>query len=233
MALFPTYQQSIFALDPAAGLNASNQWKDSGPYQLDVSPQGYAAPAYGISDGPSGAKRITFNGANQYGNIPSALYTYAPTTVATVAVVLRHNAPAAVDRILSLRSDGPFRGLELYCSTAERLALEGADGATTSGDRAAADIPLTGRTRVHIVTAQSGLVGSGLGLWNDRVQVATTHVGVAGAVWSYGPTIPKIGTYAPVPSAYFDGDLYFLGIWNFVWTDSEAKAFSDYWLNRT
>lgn len=236
MAIFPTYQQACFALDPAAGLNAANQWKDSGPYQLDCSPQGYAAPAYGISNGPSGAPKINFDGATQRGqmaaDVMARFYTIAPTTALTFAVVARYNAPAASDRIFNCRNGAATRGIQLMCTTANRLIVEAYDAAGVGAlTFDTADVPLAQRTRVSIMAVGGSSTTLRYG-WHDRVGWAQTAFNTTGA-WTYDTAVvPYIGE-ATGGGGRFDGDLYFLGLWPFVWTDSEAKAFSDYWIDRT
>lgn len=239
MAIFPTYQQACFALDPAAGLNASNQWKDSAPYQLDVVPVNFVAPGYGITQGASGAPYILFNGTTQRGTLSIAgeaarFYAVAPTTQGTVAIVARHTAPAATDKIFSCENVGATRGINVSMNTAARIQFYGYDaaGALTFYPYEPDDSPYESRTRVTILSGRC--TDAFAARWVDR-QGRTPGYAIAaspGPIAYDAATIPTVGC-RPDGFHFFDGNLYFLGIWPFVWSDSEAKAFSDYWIDRT
>ena len=229
MALFPTPQESCFYLDPNAGLDDANNWRDLSPYQLNVLPVGYAAPAYGIFTGPSGAKAISFNGANQRGTLPLRWYTNAPTTAVTVAVVARYNAPAASDRIFNATNAGGTLGFVLRHSVAERLHLYCLDAvsAVTLESIESDDAPLTSRTRVSVLSARQSTALR----WVDRVGRAATGSANANPVAYDVAGVPTVGAVGG-GGAYFDGDLYFLGIWPRLFTDAEAKAMSDWLRNQ-
>lgn len=230
MALFPTPQESCFYLDPNAGLTDGNLWKDSGPHGLHVTPVNFTAPNWGISTGPSGAKMITFNGTNQRGTLPLRWYTNAPTTAVTVAVVARYNAPAASDRIFNATNAGGTLGFVLRHSVAERLHLYCLDAvsAVTLESIESDDAPLTSRTRVSVLSARQSTALR----WVDRVGRAATGSANANPVAYDVAGVPTVGAVGG-GGAYFDGDLYCLGIFSRVWSDSEAKAFADYWRERT
>jgi hypothetical protein len=179
--------------------------------------------------GPSGAPRITFNGANQYGILPTRFYNVMPTTQMTVACVARFSAPAANDRIFSARNIAGTTGMEMFhnAANAERLT---ASGFPTGGVSDSADIPLSQRSRVIVMATNS--LATLVYAWADGVQ---RSVGATGGVatWVSGGDVPCIGSYSsPPPNLLFDGDLYFLGIWPLVFTDSEARAFSAFWMDR-
>ena len=236
--LWPSYQQAVFALDPAAGLTDGNLWKDSGPNGFDWTPNAnYAAPAYGIAPGPSGAPYIGFNGANQYGTLAAAPMARFYATCAgvarfTVAIVARHNAPAANDIIFNTMDGGGTRGLILRYLAAERLFLRGLDAAAAASLYAleSTDASYTSRTRVTILSA----FGADAYGWVDGVQRTMTFptAGNGNAVGWNAAIVPTVGAFSG-GGFYFDGDLYFLGIWPLIFTDSEARAFSAYWMDRT
>lgn len=241
MAIFPTYQQACFALDPAAGLNAANQWIDSSPFGLSVSPQGYAAPAYGISNGPSGAPRITFDGAGNYGTIAAPnnarFFANGPRNEATIVVVARHVDVVAGARLFSSTNAGLTRGFDISRvpgGSVNQLECRGysAAGAVCVLPRDGDDSPYTNRTRVTIL---SGRGADALARrWIDGVGRTATYPVAANAdpVGYDAAVVPTIGRHS-AGGFVFAGDLYFLGIWPFVWSHSEAQAFSDYWQEKT
>lgn len=232
MPLFPGPSDSCLYIDPNAGLTDDNLWRDLSPFACHVTPVGYAAPAYGIATGPSGAKMITFNGANQWGTLPVRFYANAPLNTLTVAAVMRHNSPLASDRIFSCENGAGTRGFVFSMSTAERTRIGASDaaGAACINTNESTDAPYTSRTRVTIFSATSLVAASRC--WVDRVGV-TTAVGVNGNPIAYDlATTPNVGRFTG-GGLLFDGDLYFLGIWGRIWSDQESKAFSDYWRNVT
>lgn len=232
MALFPTPQESCFYLDPAAGLDASNNWIDSSPFGLNVTPVGYAAPNYGITTGPSGAKCITFNGANQRGTLPLRFYNNAPVGDFTIACVARHNAPANLDYIFFGHNNAWTRGIGLTVSpTAERMMARSYDAAgafTTWTD--AASVPFTGRTRVSVLSlSPAGSTGRS---WHDRVGVAGAFAGSTNPIAYDVAAVPVIGSWSAGAGNFFDGNLYLLAIWPRLFSSQEAVAFSDYWMGQ-
>lgn len=238
MALWPTPQESCFYLDPNAGLDDAGNWRDLSPYQLNVLPVGYAAPAFGIFTGPSGAKAISFNGANQYGELPAVaqarFYANAPTSLLTCAIVARHANPLVVRRFFDCRNAGGTRGFVFDYSSvsAERVDLLAQGGGVGPEVYDTADAPLSQRTRVSIVSIDT-INAANRGIWHDRNQVASTRV-VGSSAIEYDTAIPvRVGCYTAAVNFLFTGDLYCLSIYNRVWSDAESKAFSDFWLNRT
>lgn len=236
MAIFPTYQQAIFALDPAAGLNVANQWKDSAPSQLDITPNAnFVAPSYGIGNGPSGAPKINFNGTNQCGAMSAAVaarfFTIAPSGPMTAVVVARHNAPAISDRIFSCTTAASTRGFNVSMSTAERLQFASYDAGGLLGQYVveADNAPLTSRTRVTIL----GFNGLAFYRWVDRDGRLAVGGGNGNPIAYDNTVLPIVGAHIGGAALFFDGDLYFLGFWPFVFSDQEAKAMSDYWREKT
>lgn len=232
--LWPGPEKSCLYLDPAAGLTDGNLWKDSGPYGLHVTPVGYAAPNYGLSLGPSGAPRITFNGANQYGTLPLRFYATAPVGAFTAVCVARHNAPANLDQVFFAHNNGWTRGISLLITpSAERMQIRSFDAAgAVSTWTDAASVPLTQRTRVSILSLSQ--VGSSGRSWHDEVGVAGAFAGSTNPIAYDAAAVPTIGAWVGGAGNFFDGDLYFLGIWGgIVFTNSEAKAFSAFWMDRT
>lgn len=230
--LFPGPERSCFWLDPAAGLTDGGLWKDSSPYGLHVTPVGYASPAYGISTGPSGAKRITFNGAQQ-GDLPLAFWASFPSAAATWVMVARHTAAANGERIFFARSGAPFNGMELIVAPGNRLRVNGYSAGNNTGCVHTADVPLAGRTRVTILSCTAPTAARIIGGWTDRDGVAMTDVAGAGvSAWgSSVGTVPNIGSAAG--GNFWAGDLYFLALFPFIFTHSEAVAMSDFWRDRT
>lgn len=85
-------------------------------------------------------------------------------------------------------------------------------------------------TRVSVHSA--GRLGSISGGWWDRNKLSTTYVTANTNPIGYDTTVvPAVGAFTG-GSAFFTGDIYFLGIWPRVWTSQESRAFCDYWLNR-
>jgi len=236
--LWPGPDSACYYLDPSAGLTDGGLWKDSSRFGLHCTPVGYAAPNWGYSLGPSGAPRITFDGAAQYGTIAAPanarFFTAAPLTEMTIAVVARHNSPAAGDRIFSCNDAVSTRGFGFAMQAAAVMQIAGynAVGALifypVEGDNG----PYISRTRLTILSGRC--VDATARRWVDGVGRVTTY-GVAAAP---GPiaydtaVVPTVGRHTS-GGLYFDGDLYFLGIWPLVFTDSEARAFSAYWMDRT
>lgn len=235
--MWPGPEKSCLYIDPAAGLSAANQWRDLSPYQLDVQPIGYAAPAYGISDGPSGAKRITFDGAAQYGEIIQgaarfhALYPFASVTT---AAVVKYNTHAVSNRIFADFSTGPSRGMQWEHWANGRMELIGADAAAaTSGLLEDPSGPLIPRVRV-LINATVTTTSTSRYAWRDGVQGTTTSNGAGVGPWVAGVNNPRIGSQGNLVGSLLDGDLYFLGIWlNMIWTHAEAVAFTNYWRDQT
>jgi hypothetical protein len=240
MAIFPGPDKSCLYIDPAAGLTDGGLWKDSSPYGLHCTPVGYAAPAYGIATGPSGAKMITFNGANQYGQMDAGtaarFYLNQPRTAITFALVARHNAPAVSDRIFAARTNAPLSGIELAMGDASvnRIQALGFDGAGTwSGATDTADSQLSGRTVVSLISTTAGIVAQTNREWHSRNGVAVSSTGGSGIpIWAVAVALPCVGSGTGIGN-FFDGYLYHLSIFPFVFTHSEAQAFSDFWMDRT
>jgi hypothetical protein len=238
MAIFPGPDKSCFYLDPAAGLTDGGLWRDSSKYGLHVTPVGYAAPAYGIATGPSGAKMITFNGANQYGEFPAAasarFHALYPFSSVTVAAVVKYTSHAGSNRLFADYSAGPGRGMQYDHWSAGRMELTGVDSAAAvSGLLEGASGPLIPRVRVLVgatVTGTSVLRYA----WRDGIQGTTAANGAGVGPWVASVNNPRVGCASHAVAELLDGDLYFLGIWlNVIWTHSEAVAFSDYWRDRT
>lgn len=226
---FPGPKDSVFWLDPAAGLTSDNKWVDSGPCSLHVSPVNFTSPNYGIATGPSGAKYIAFNGTTQRGTLPLRFYTTAPTAAFSVVCVARHNAPANLDQIFFAHNNAWTRGISLLITpTAERMQIRSfsaAGVASTWTD--AASVPLTQRTRVSVLSlSPTGSVGYS---WHDRTGVAGAFAGGTAAPGYDAAAVPTIGAWVGGAGNFFDGDLYFLALFPFVFTHAEAVAMSD-WL---
>jgi len=229
--LWPGPDSACFYLDPSAGLTDGGLWKDSSRFGLHCTPVGYAAPNWGYSLGPSGAPRIGFNGANQTGALPLRFYLNAPTTAVTFALVARHNNPTAGDRVFSCVNAGNVRGIEMTSPTSARMGITGYDGAVLCAySSEATDSGYVGRTRVTILAVEQA--GSLARRWVDGVGLTPFFLGNVNPIAYDTAVVPTIGTH-PFAAVYFDGDLYFLGIWPLVFTDSEAKAFSAFWMDRT
>lgn len=235
----PAYLDSVFVLDPAAGLTAGNLWRDSGPHRLDVTPQaGFVAPNYGIVLGPSGAPCIRFTGAaNVYGLMSGAaqarFYAVAPTTAMTLAIVARHTTPAVSNRIFYARNAGATRGIfaAYMGASAERINLYGYDAAATACIvQDTANVPLTGRTRISSYS-ESIADTTMRYVWHDGQGYAATVAGAAAAI-AYDTTIVPVVGAATGGGFPFVGDLYFMGLWPRTWSLAEYQAFYRYWADR-
>lgn len=229
----PSYQDACFVLDPNAGLTDGNLWVESSRNGLHVTPVNFTAPNYGIARTSKGAAYITFNGTTQYGTVPLRFYDRQPITALTFVVVAHYNSTSAAnDRLFSARSSAPLRGIELSVgsTSANRLDALGFDGlGAWSGCQMAADWDLVSRRVVSIVGMTAGITNQSLLSVHDGDTVATLALGGSVvASWSTGPTAPLVGAMTGL-SNYFDGALYFLGIWPRLFTDREACAMST-WL---
>jgi len=234
--LWPGPDSACFYLDPSAGLTDGGLWKDSSRFGLHCTPVGYAAPNWGYSLGPSGAPRITFDGANQYGEFPAAasarFHALYPFSSVTVAAVVKFTSHAVSNRIFADYSAAPARGMQFEHWANGRMELIGADAAAaTSGLLEDPSGPLIPRVRV-LVDATITSTGVSRYAWRDGVQGTTTANGAGAGPWVAGANNPRVGAQSNVVASLLDGDLYFLGIWPLVFTDSEARAFSAFWMDR-
>lgn len=234
--LWPGPEKSCLYLDPAAGLDSTNKWIDSSPLRLNITAAaGYVTPNWGLAIGPSGAPYIAFNGVNNRGTMAAApmarfYAALAGQTSFTCAVVARHNAPAFGDMIFAAQNPGQTLGIAVWNAAAERLSAYALDagGAVASRSLEANDAPLLSRTRVTVLASS----GAAAWRWVDGQGRAATAGGNGNPIAVDAAAIPTIGSFVGGGN-YFDGSLYFLGLWvGLVFTDSEAKAFSAYWLDR-
>ncbi len=221
-------------IDPADGLDASNRWVESSGNGLNALPgAAYAAPAYGMALGPSGAPYILAGGvANSNATLPLWFYTRAPTTGVTVALVQRFTSPLAADFVFSCVNAGVTRGLAVDFSTAERLRIRAYDAAgAVMSCTMTADGPLTGRTRVVVLAMEQA--GSLARAWLDGQGVAATFAGSLNAIAYDAAVVPTLWSIVGGAGNNNDGNAYTFQIDGRAWTDSEAKAFSAFWLDRT
>jgi hypothetical protein len=229
MALWPGPTSSCFYLDPAAGLTDGNLWKDSSPYGLHVTPVNYAAPNYGLSLGPSGAPRITFDGASQYGTLPLRFFNKAPGAECTFVVVARYSG-AVQGRIFCARSAG-LLGFEVI-RVADKISMNGWDvGGTQREAIETNNTPLTERTRVSIVSSAVGAVPPLARCWQDGAGRAVTSAN-NGGVWTAAVDLPCVGRFSYLNIEYLAFDLYHLAIYPLIFTHQEALACSAYWMDR-
>jgi len=211
--------------------------REGGRLDLHITPVNLAAPAYGL--GTNGkTNRWRLDGVNQYGYLSSLFgimpqwrwFDNAPTTALTVGIVARWNAPAANDVIFSCLNAGPTRGMAVRLSTAERVQIAAYDAAgAISTCTMSADAPLTGRTRVVMMAMEQA--GSLARAWVDGQGVAAAFAGSLLPVAYDWALLPALGSI-PGGGNYHDGDFFAICIWPLIFTDSEAKAFSDYWRDR-
>jgi hypothetical protein len=231
MALFPTPQESCFYLAPE--LTDTGLWRDLSPFGLHGTVGGgYAGPAYGITTGPSGAKYIACDGANDNGTLPLRFYTNAPTTAITVALVQWFNAPAADDRVFDCVNAGVTRGFAVDFSAAARLRIRAYDAAgAVKSCTLTADAPFVSRTRVVVLTMEPAR--SYAAAWVDRVQVAATFAGSTTPIAYDAAVVPTLFSIVGGAGNFNDGGVYALAVDDRVWSHAEAVAFCDYWRDRT
>ena len=220
-------------LDPADGLTDANRWAESSGNGLNPLPNvNYAAPAYGLAIGPSGAPYILANGVNQLATLPLWFYTRAPTTGITVALVQKFTSPFANDIIFDCTNVAATRGLAIELPVAERLSIRAYDAAgAVMRCTMTADGPLTGRTRVVVLAMEQA--GSLARVWLDGQGVAATFAGSLLPIAYDVATVPLLFRSTGGAWGYNDASVYTVQIDNRVWTDSEALAFSAYWMDRT
>ena len=226
MALFPGPQQSVFWHD-FEGLTDGNLFKDLGPYGLHATPQaGFVAPNYGLARNTHGKGYANFTGAaNVYATLPLRFYNYAPTAQYTYVLVAQHDATGAGGFVFYCRNGGATRGMFLYHNAAQRLnsiSYDATGGNTQLGD--AADVPLSPRTRTSLYSMnRPWVMGT---IWHDRVAFAPAWGGGVTTGIAYDTAVvPTIGAQSG-PANYFVGRMYWLILFPFVFTDSEAKAMS-------
>lgn len=231
MALWP--KPNSLLIDPADGLMVGNLWVDSSGRGLHATPgAGYAAPNYGLAVGPSGAPYILCDGATVNGTLPLSFYASAPTSGLTVALVQRFTSPLAADFVFSCVNAGVTRGLAVDFSTADRLRIRAYDAAgAVLSCTMTADGPLTGRTRVVVLSMQQA--GSLARAWVDGQGVAATFAGSLLPIAYDAAVVPTLFSIVGGAGNYDDGNCYLLGLDSRAWTDSEAKAFSAFWMDRT
>ena len=220
-------------IDPADGLTDANRWAESSGNGLHALPgAAYAAPAYGLAPGPSGALYILAGGtANYNATLPLWFYASAPTTGMTVCLVQKFTAPAASDFIFSSVNPGVTRGLAVDFSTADRLRIRAYDAAgAVMTCTMTADGPLTGRTRVIVLAMEQA--GSLARAWVDREGVAATFAGSLNPIAYDAVVVPTLFSIVGGAGNYDDGNCYTVQIDNRVWSDSEARAFSAFWMDR-
>jgi hypothetical protein len=232
MALWP--KANVLLFDPDCGLTDANRWKECSGLGLHALPgAAYAAPAYGIAPGPSGAKYILAGGAaNNNAVLSTDFYLRAPTTGLTVCLVQRFSVPTAADFVFSTVNAAVSRGLAVDFSTSERLRIRAYDAAgAVMSCTMTADGPLTGRTRVVVLAmAQAGSLARA---WVDAEGVAATFAGSLNPIAYDAAVVPTLFSIVGGAGNYNDGNCYWFGIDNRVWTDQEAKVFSRWALDRT
>jgi hypothetical protein len=232
MAIFP--KPNVLLFDASCGLTDSNRWRECSGAGLHALPgAAYAAPAYGIAMGPSGAPYILAGGAaNNNATLSTDFYLRAPTTGLTIALVQKFTAPAAADFVFSTVNAAVTRGMAVDFSTADRLRIRAYDAAgAVMSCTMTADGPLTGRTRVVVLAmAQAGSLARA---WVDRDQVAATFAGSLNPIAYDAAVVPTLFSIVGGAGNYNDGNAYLFGIDNRVWTHSEAVAFCDYYRDVT
>lgn len=230
MAIFP--KSNVLLLDPA--LTDSNRWADSSGNGYHALPgAAYAAPAFGIANGPSGAPYILASGgAGANATLSTDFYLKAPTTGLTVALVQKFTAPAASDFVFSCVNAGVTRGLAVDFSTAERLRIRAYDAAgAVMSCTMTADGPLTGRTRVVVLALSPS--GSSARAWVDGEGVASTFAGSTNPIAYDAATVPTLFSIVGGAGNINDGNAYTFQVDDRVWSHREVLAFSAFWLNRT
>ena len=221
--LWPGPQQSVFWYD-FEGLTDGNLWADKGPNGLHATPQaGFASPNFGLARNAHNKGYANFTGAaNVYGTLPLRFYNYAPVIGnMTLVVVAQHTIPTINCRIFNARTGA--EGMFCYYVTAETMNILAYDaGGVGTQLFDAANVPLTGRTRASIYAL--GKTGSTGYIWHDCVQRTVTWGGNTNPIAYNLALVPSIGSAGA--ASYFIGRMYWLILFPFVFTDSEAKAMS-------
>ena len=226
MALFPGPQQSVFWYD-FEGLTDGNLFQDLGPYGLHATPQaGFVAPNFGLARNAHGKGYANFTGAaNVYATLPLRFYTVAPTLNMTLVLCAQHGAQALNGRAFNARTG--TSGFHAYFITTERinvLLYDAGAAATQFFDNA--DVPFTNRLHTSIYSCDKVAAAAAIGarVWHDRNGSAAFSAGNANPINYDVALIPSIGSAGA--ASYFIGRMYWLILFNFVFTDSEAKAMS-------
>ena len=225
---FPGPQQSVFWYD-FEGLTTDNLWPDRGPYGLHATPQaGFASPNFGLARNAHNKGYANFTGAaNCYATLPLRFYTVAPTMDWTLVLVAQHTAPTASRRLFSCRNGGATRGFDMQYPVAERISTDVYDAAGAWSQIVdTANVPLTARTHTSIYSMLKS--GTSTLIWHDRVGRTATWAGTANAIAYDTAVVPVIGGF-PGGAALATLRMYWLILFPFVLTDSEAKAMTD-WL---
>lgn len=225
---------NVLLFDPAEGLTDANRWKESSGRGLHATPgAAYAAPAYGLASGPSGAPYILAGGAaNNNAVLSTDFYAKAPTTGLTIALVQKFTAPLATDVVFSCANAINTRGFAVDFVTAERLRIRGYDAAgAVAACLMSADGPLTGRTRVVVLALSQA--GSLARAWLDGEGVAATFAGSLLPIAYDAVVVPTLWSLSAGGGQYNDGNCYWFSIDSRVWTNAEARAFSRWALDRT
>lgn len=234
MAIFPGPDKSVFWFDFEA-LTSDNLWVDRGPYQLNTAPQaGFAAPNYGLAKSAHGKGYCDFNGGPfRYGNLPARFFTNAPTGRHTwVYVCDRFTINGVTQRFFdctNLGGGGINRGIAngvwmggpsqlIYCcqggAPTEYVASTGPIYPSLAG---------AGSSAVVFTIEEAPKVW-----WNRRPGNCAWGVGSYGSPVYDATMIPRIGA-DQAGGNLLTCRLFFLALFPFVFSDSEAKAMTD-WL---
>jgi hypothetical protein len=227
----PNYQDACFVLDPSAGLNAANQWVDSGKFGLHITPgAALVAPNYGLAINTKGTPYINFTAAaNCFGTMPLRFYDNAPTNPYTWVAVYQHNS-VSDGTIFSCNgtTGGNEYGTVVYARCAGNSLSLYNQLATAANPRI--DIAqLSGaytRCVVGVVAATPrgvqrsiGTTASWVGAWGTPIYDTTVA--------------PRIGWgYAPSFGIGYNGRLYHLSLWPFEFSFSTARDVCRWWVDR-
>lgn len=234
--MLPSLQEAVFCFDAENGLTADNRWRDSSKNGLHAQPQNYVAPSYGFSRGPSGAARVTFDGATQRWTLPLRFWDYMVNghPEYTFAVAARWNTSTGGDRIFDASDAALVRRFDIRSSStgsAERLMVIVSDAAgVTHVVYDATDVPLTSRTRSCVFSVRYNAAAAPVA-WNNLYDGGIRPGYLTSATIGYPrafdrTAVPTVGTYPTAGGGFFDGDIYYLALWPRIFSNAEAVDMS-------
>jgi hypothetical protein len=223
MSNFPGPDKSVF-WHSFESLTEDGKWRDEGPNGLHATPQaGYVSPNYGLAKNITGKGYAVFTGAaNVYATLSTRFYSYAPTTSMTLILVAQH-FPVLSSRIFNARTG--TEGIYVYLNTTETLNIVSYDaGGVLSQFMDTISVPFTNRTQTSIYVMQKSI--GVCNIWHDRQQRLTGFTGSTDPIKYNTTIVPSIGSAGA--ASYFVGRMYLFALFPFAFTDSEAKAMTDY-----
>jgi hypothetical protein len=212
------------------GLTATNLWADKSRNGLHATPQaGFVGPNYGLSRSSKGKGYATFTGAaNSVANLPLRFYDFAPAGDKTIVAAVTPRFPDAGGHDIfgcSAFIAGSFYGFSLFEQRTGRSVCYHFIGDATLPNAECNPPPqLILDDNSHTICAAISTVPS----WTIQGSTCTATWGagsMASCVFST-VTVPTIGVGL---NGTWSGDMSFLALFNYKFSDAEARAMSS-WL---